>query len=51
MWYGRETGTPELQGSVGSNLADGQGKKEKGNCGSTGESGRGKIGGIRARER
>ena len=37
--------------SVGSNLADGQGKKEKGNCGSTGESDRGKRGRIRAREK
>ena len=42
---------PELKRSVGSNLADGQGKKEKGNLGSTEESGRGQRGEIRARQK
>ena len=36
--------------SVGADVTDGQGKREKGNWGSTGESGGGKKGGIRDRE-
>ena len=42
---------PELKRSVGSIVADNQGEKEIGNCGSTEESGQGKRGGIRAREK
>ena len=36
---GREIGTPEVQGSVGSNLADYREKKGTRKSGSTGESG------------